>query len=117
MSQAKVVSAHIPVHDDPIQLSLGEEVAVHHADSEFEGWYWCRSSAGKEGWVHEHFLSGVDKTATAIKNYSAMEVTVAEGSHVRIRECLGGWAHIIRDDGVIGWVPANSLRPLVESGP
>src|ERR1700680_5230496 len=99
MPKALVIKPHAAKYADPIQCHAGERVLVHRADCEFPGWYWCRASDGKEGWVHAHFLSQVDKGATAVKDYSALEATVCVGASVEVVECVGGWAYVITNSG------------------
>ena len=109
---ARVVvrSTYESQYSDPIAFRAGDDVHVHRADPEFPEWYWCTGPAGKEGWVHEAYLSRRAGVAAALEDYSARELNERAGACGRLLRLLGGWAYIELDDGRAGWVPDRIIE-------
>ncbi len=105
MNRFVVERAYAAAYADPICFDAGDPVEVQRADAEFPGWYWCRSQAGKEGWVHHAFLYGSSGMTHALRSYSARELTAQVGQQGTVLEHLGGWLHVQLDGGDIGWLP------------
>jgi hypothetical protein len=106
-------AAYTAQYTDPIILCAGDEVEVDRADATFPEWFWCRGPALKEGWVHRNFLSATHGRATALRDYSARELTVRAGERGRIIELLGGWASVELDDGRTGWLLGDVIDAAV----
>ncbi len=109
----RVTKAHTRSYDDPIMLRAGDVVQVTKRDM-FDGaylWLWCLGGDGKEGWVPAAFLDvdADEKAARARRDYSALELTVAEGEVVTVVECESGWCWVKNARGDAGWVPASTL--------
>jgi SH3-like domain-containing protein len=110
-SRVSIIRPYAAQYPQPIAFAAGDRVSVHHADTEYIGWHWCRNAAGVEGWVHESYLSGTQGDATAVRSYSAEELTVVEGDQGTVLDQLGGWLYLELDDARKGWVPeAHTLR-------
>ena len=109
--RARVLKAYETQYPDPIELRAGESVSLGTKDHDYPGWIWATSTTtGKAGWVPEHFLSaGSGDQATARRDYSARELTVAEGVIVNVIEELLGWALVETESGKTGWVPQTHL--------
>ena len=102
-----VLSAYTAKYTDPISFRAGERVTVQRADDEYPGWHWCVGGNGKEGWVHESFLSATTGVALAVRDYTAAELTVTGGEEGRLLDRLSAWAYLELNDGRIGWLPAE----------
>lgn len=100
-------------YSDPIAFRAGDAVRVYRADPEYPEWYWCSGPGGKEGWVHEAYLSHRAGVATAREDYSARELNVRAGEYGRVVRMLGGWAYVELDDGRVGWVPERLIENAV----
>jgi len=107
----EVAKAYAPKHSDPIGFDPGVRVSVEHEDAEYPGWFWCRVSSGKEGWVHRSYLSALAGTTTSIAAYSAGELTVCRGERGKVVRSVDGWALVRLDSGEEGWLPARHIRP------
>jgi hypothetical protein len=106
-------AAYTAQYSDPINLRAGDVVEVHQADADFPEWFWCQGPCAKEGWVHFSFLSQTTGKVTALRDYSARELTLQAGERGWVIELLGGWAYLTLDDGRVGWVSADVLDAAV----
>jgi hypothetical protein len=111
-SRVVIIETYRAQYGDPIAFRAGETVDVQHADPDFSEWFWCRGPDGKQGSVHFSYLSQTTGQATAVRDYSAQELTIAAGDEALIRT-LGGWAYLALNDGRFGWVPDNIIRARV----
>ena len=110
--RVEIIAPYSSQYPDPIRFAAGELVEVGREDGEFPGWFWCRSQAGKEGWVHQSFLDGVAGEAIAVADYSGNELTVSGGEQGLLIQLLDGWACVRLDAGDQGWIPEGHLRIL-----
>jgi SH3-like domain-containing protein len=106
----EIVTPYIAQYPDAIRFAAGERVQVGRDDPEFPGWFWCGSQAGGEGWVHQSFLDGIAGEVIAVEDYSADELTVAEGECGTLIRRLDAWACVRLESGEQGWVPESHLR-------
>ena len=83
-------------------------------DAEYPGWIWATGTAGRSGWVPEHFLSIEGDRGRALRDYSALELDVAEGTLVIVLEEVLGWA-LVETDRRSGWVPLSHLSGTVSA--
>lgn len=81
-------------------------------DDEYPGWIWATAPDGRSGWVPEHFLTIEGDRGRSLRDYSAVELDVAEGSLVTVLEELLGWA-LVENGGRRGWVPLTHLSGKV----
>ena len=95
-------------YPDPIVIRRGETVALGERDAEYPGWIWATAADGRRGWVPEHFLSIEGNRGQTLRDYSAVELDVAEGMLVTVLEEILGWARVEADRGS-GWVPLSHL--------
>jgi SH3-like domain-containing protein len=112
-SRVVTIKPYTAQYEDPIAFGPGETVDVQRPDADFPEWFWCRATDGKEGWVHFSYLSQTTGQATALRDYSAQELTIAAGEEARLICTLGGWAYLALDDGRSGWVPNDIIQPKV----
>jgi hypothetical protein len=109
----EVTQAYRAQFSDPISFAAGETVEVGKADTEFPEWLWCRSSSGKEGWVHRSFLADLTGSTTGTQDYSARELSVTGGERGMTLESLGGWVYVQLESGEKGWLPQSHVRTIV----
>jgi SH3-like domain-containing protein len=108
--QAEIIQAYTSQYPDPICFGAGEAVQVLRGDAEFPGWFWCRASSGKEGWVHRSFLAAETGDTTSTQAYSAKELSVSAGARGTVCQSLDGWVLLKLDGGDEGWIPESHLR-------
>lgn len=113
MSCIEVTQDYRGQYDDPIEFRAGEPIEVGREDPEFRGWYWCRSPRGKQGWVHQSFLSATQGAVTALRDYSALELTLVAGVSAEVLERLDGWLRVRLADGAEGWLPESHVKAVV----
>ena len=112
----EVTKPYAAQYPDPISFEAGATVHVERDDPEYPGWFWCRGSSGKAGWVHRSFLEACSGTTTGLRAYSAKELTVAGGERGRAIQQLDGWVYVRLDRGAEGWLPQDNIQ-LAASGP
>jgi SH3-like domain-containing protein len=95
---------------NPIALAAGETVRVAEPDPEYPQWYWCRGPDGREGWVHQDFLSQLSGAAIALSDYDARELNVEVGMRMQVLRVCGAWLYVETDDGRVGWVPGRVVH-------
>jgi hypothetical protein len=103
-------------YPDPIEVRTGDRLILGHADPEHPGWVWAVSTVSdKAGWVPEEYFATEDTGAMARRDYSAREVSVAEGDIVNVLEELAGWVVVETREGNNGWIPKSHLN--LSAGP
>lgn len=108
-----IVSApHQRSYEDPIRLVEGQPVQITKRDlwNDQFVWIWCISDLGKEGWVPDSFIQVDGDKGIALREYNAIELTVAEGDKLRIYEETHGWYWVRTLEGVWGWVPVENVE-------
>jgi hypothetical protein len=109
-TSAIVVNSYVAQYANPIEFAAGEWIEVEREDPEYPGWWWCRASSGKEGWVHCSFLGRSGKSAKGLSAYSARELSVVGGERGRIVHWLAGWVCLRLESGLQGWLPETHVR-------
>lgn len=111
MKQATILHPHTATYASPIKITIGEEVAVDHEDTDNPGWVWCTDNRGKSGWVPKSILdfSFNGANARAFEDYDAIELTVRRGESVKILEEESGWFWCENAEGQHGWVPKECV--------
>jgi len=100
-------------YPEPIELAAGDTVVVGRRDEEWPDFVWCDASTGRSGWVPAAFLDTPNAAeATAIRAYSARELTVAAGEQVEVLESAAGWSWCRTATSTAGWVPDRVLAAL-----
>jgi Variant SH3 domain/SH3 domain len=112
---ARVLRPYAAQYPDPIEVTQGEAITLGKRDIDYPGWIWATSPAsGKSGWIPEQFVQVNGDEARVNRDYSARELSVAEGDIVTIIEELLGWA-LVESPAGRGWVPATTLARSVSS--
>jgi SH3-like domain-containing protein len=107
--QARILRGYRRTYDNPLVVRKGDPVRVGRPDDEFPGWWWCAGPDNRQGWVHEKYLDQKRPTATAVADYSAMELDCEKGDLVEVLIELGGWTLCRKADGAVGWVPTTHV--------
>lgn len=97
---------------DPLVAKAGTELRFERKESEWDGWLWCWDPSGRCGWVPESWLSLDEGTCVLQRDYTAHELSVAEGELVTAIFSESGWIFGAKADGEQGWVPLNHLSPV-----
>ena len=101
-----ILKSYTAKYADGIRFDAGEPVQVERNDPEFPGWYWCRTSSGQEGWVHQSFLAATEGETVSLQPFSGNEVTVTVGERAFQVCSLDGWSWVKLDDSRQGWIPS-----------
>lgn len=97
-------------YQDPLQVKAGESVHPGRADDNYQGWLWCRSADGREGWMPVELLSRQESPAIVLGDYSAKELAVQPGDEVEVEEVRHGWALVRNVTGECGWIPESHIE-------
>jgi uncharacterized protein YgiM (DUF1202 family) len=105
----QVIKSYEKVYSSPIHIEPGERISFEERESEWDGWLWCKKSEGDSGWVPLSDLELTNGSATALRSYSAMELSVKTGDSVQIERRESGWVWCRDKDGRSGWVPEENI--------
>lgn len=106
----KVIKEYKAAYPEAIKISRGEKLKTLKKKSEWPGWLWCVNSAKKGGWVPANILQIEGRTATALKDYDASELSVREGEELMALEQESGWCWCANEKGKRGWIPLNNIQ-------
>ena len=111
---AFVTESYETVYKDPIKLRTGESVKIDKRETnpDWLGWVYCIDSRGIAGWVSEKYLNESGKTAIAIKDYDATELTASAGEQLKIYYEEFGWCWSRNNVGAMGWIPSKNLKVI-----
>ena len=105
-----VTEAYRAAYPDPLEVTAGERLALGKRDAEFPGWIWATNAAGKSGWAPENYLKISHTQGTAVRDYTAAELTVEAGAELELLDFESGWYWAETREGARGWVPASCVR-------
>lgn len=105
---------HVSIYPNPIRFKKGAPLILGKKDSEYEGWIWVTTEGGAQGWAPVQYLRiESHKQAVAIHDYSAFELETREGEELKLHYELNGWAWVENKNGLCGWIPMNTVSPLL----
>lgn len=107
-----VIKSYDVVYPNAIRVPKGMTLAMLREETNpaWDGWLWCRSSDGQEGWISKDYMSVNGSSATMIRDYDAKEVAVQESDIVEVLKVERGWSWIKKFDGSEGWIPSENLE-------
>jgi len=85
---------------------------IEDRETEWSGWLWCTTDAGKTGWVPADYVKRHGHKGEAIRGYDATELTVSAGEELAILEEAASWYWCRAKDGGLGWVPKQNVEIL-----
>lgn len=110
-----VIKDHETEYPNPITLKIGEKVIIGEEHEPVEGedwenWVYCiKEDNSNAGWVPKQIIDY--KKEVILRDYSAKELTIAEGAIVESLEEMNGWL-LSKDKstGEIGWIPLENIK-------
>ena len=111
--KAVVIKAHKPEVLISFIAGKGELVHGEEKPTLWEGWLYCTTFEGINGWVPKNYLENVvDKPETyqLIRSYNAIEISAFKGESVEFKESESGWAWVVNNNGEEGWIPLENLK-------
>ncbi|HEY6581114.1 MAG TPA: SH3 domain-containing protein [Rubrobacter sp.] len=106
----KVVADYRAAYPDPIVMKAGERLRVGVRDEDNDAWVWCTESSGKSGWVPVAYVRLDGEAGTALRDYSAVELSVRTGETLDVLEEEAGWVLAGDSRGRSGWVPLENVE-------
>ncbi len=110
MGSYRVVADYRAAYPDPIVMTAGERLRVGERDEDNEAWVWCTGSSGKSGWVHVAYVRIDGDAGTALRDYSAAELSVRSGETLAVVDEEAGWVLARDRRGRFGWVPLENIE-------
>jgi len=111
-NRVRVIKSHHSEVLIPFQAEKGDIVIGKEKLTQWEGWLYCKNKDGIFGWVPKAYLTPVKVSSEEYqfnRAYNAFEISVSEGSSVKIIEIESGWARIENESRIIGWIPLENL--------
>ncbi|MFW9943644.1 MAG: SH3 domain-containing protein [Candidatus Sifarchaeia archaeon] len=107
----RAIKDHESEFTTPLVIKNGELVEGEERETEWEGWLFCRNSAGVEGWVPKAYLKpeSISNRFLSLKDYNARELAVRKGTELIVLSEESDWAWARTPVGDEGWVPLNKL--------
>ncbi len=117
MRNTRVIKNHKSDNLIPLVIRLGEVLEGERRATEWDGWLWCKTSAGNFGWVPEAYLNPLPEEGkyVATRDYNAKELTISIGQEVLIQDEESGWAWVKTPQGEEGWIPLENLEDITDS--
>ncbi|GAB0112687.1 hypothetical protein AcidC75_02120 [Acidisoma sp. C75] len=73
------------------------------------GWVWCRAPDGRVGWVPYQWFAQAAEGWQALRDFSALELTVKAGDRLRLLHGESGFLFCEAAGGERGWVPDGAV--------
>lgn len=113
--QYLVIENHTSEYPEPITFAKGAPLTKgekYEGPEGWDNWLFCETPGQKGGWVPEQIIEIVnDKTARALEDYTARELTVRKGDVLLGTRTLNGWVWCKSADSLeSGWVPLLNLQ-------
>jgi len=105
-----VTKAYTSAYPDPITAKRGDRLVFERRESEWPGWIWCIASGGAAGWIPESWVVIDGDDCVMQRDYTAVELTVAQGDVVTVVRKEAGWAWARNESGEEGWLPLDRLQ-------
>ena len=117
MRIARVIKKHENENPIPLIMKMDEVLEGEKRETEWDGWLWCKNSAGVFGWIPEAYLKALpeERKYVATKDYNARELSIDTGQEVMILDEESSWAWVRTSLGDEGWIPLENLENITKS--
>jgi uncharacterized protein YgiM (DUF1202 family) len=106
----RVVADYRAAYPDPIFMKAGERLRVGEREEDNDAWVWCTGPSGKSGWVPVAYVQTDGDAGTALRDYSAAELSVRTGETLDVLDEEAGWVLARDQRGSCGWVPLENVE-------
>jgi len=99
-------------YEDPLAIKRGDiirPVADGAMKTDLPGWVWCRGPDGRVGWAPYQWFEQTAEGWQALRDFSALELTVKAGDRLRLLHSESGFLFCETGDGNRGWVPDGAV--------
>ncbi len=111
--RGRVMAAYQTIYHDPLVIQQGETVTVGRRDTQWPGFVWCTTAAGKGGWVPKSYLDRSGETGVANRDYTAAELSAEVGEELVLHYEESGWFWCTNRQGQSGWMPAENVEMIL----
>ena len=108
--RGRVIKIYRSAYPDPVIIAKGDKVSVLKRESDWDGWLWCATENGKEGWIPEKYLETCGSQGKACRDYNGTELTVSSNESLEILEEESGWIWCRTERGDCGWIPRDFVE-------
>lgn len=107
----RVIKAHTRSYDDPLRVRKGDLVQITKRDlwNDRFPWVWGIADDGREGWIPEAYVEQEGEQGSLVRDYNAIELTVALGDNLTIIDDTSGWYWVQNSRREFGWVPVECV--------
>lgn len=111
MKISKVLKSHESEITKSLVVKKGEQLEGQEKETKWDGWLWCRTKAGVDGWVPKSYLEPLSEPRQyqLLQDYTSKELRVQPGDEVLVLIEESGWAWARSPMGEEGWVPLENL--------
>ena len=106
----KVTKAYSRSFPNPPKARAGETVEFQRLDDKNPAWFFGRDASGAEGYfpVEWFNIDEGNRTAIALRDYDANELSIQPGDAVEVKEEYGQWL-LVKRQGEMGWIPKECV--------
>lgn len=109
--KVKVIKKHLGEGCFPT-FYKGTKVTMKEPCMHYLHWYAC-DIAGTHTYVPDIFVCD----GTLVRDYNPTELVQEAGAIVEVREIVYAWLLAINEDGITGWIPAESVVSVRDESP
>lgn len=109
-----VIEDYQSAYPDSFTVNKGEILKIKKKESDWNGWIWCVKDTGEGRWIPMDYLDIHENKAKIIKDYNAIELTVATGQILVIEKESYGWVWVNDENNNSGWIPLKNVKLLNE---
>ena len=106
----RVITAYQSPFPDPLIIKAGEKLDLSDRESDWPGWLWCTTLAGKSGWVPAAYIEPMGQIGLACRDYDATELSAEIGEELTVSDEESGWLWCTDQKGNNGWIPAGNVE-------
>lgn len=108
--KAIVIRPYERPYAKPIAVVAGDFVTPDFAKTTpIMGWIWCVARDGRSGWTPRSCLEQSGNTWRILRDFNAIELTVAIGEFLDIQFEESNFYWAVRENGEAGWVPVECV--------
>ena len=108
----RVITAYQSPFPDPLIVTAGEKLDLSDRESDWPGWIWCSTLAGKSGWVPAAYVEQMGQLGLARRDYDATELSAEVDEELTVSHEESDWLWCTNRQGHSGWIPAENVESV-----
>ena len=94
----------------PLLVKAGDKLDLSDRESDWPGWIWCSTPAGKSGWVPAADVEPMGQIGLVRCDYDATELSAEVGEELIANDDESGWLRCANEHGQNGWIPIENVE-------